>query len=110
MHSNLITLQNYFPKALVGFADALQHLPKPSFLLFIRGKSITSAPPRPRLSQILDLFMAEQTLKKDVPGGFYLRALITPGQLWVLSVRPPPFSGMSWLPSTWHPLEGCPTH
>lgn len=63
------------------------------FNLSIRGKSITSAPPQPCLSKLLDLFVVDQTLKKDVSVCFYLRALVIPRQLWVLSFRPPPFSG-----------------
>lgn len=80
------------PKTSRGFCRYLI-IPSRSLILSIQGKSNTSAPPQPYLSKLLDLFVVDQTLKKDVSACFYLRALIIPRQLWVLSVRPPPFSG-----------------
>lgn len=80
------------PKTSSGFCRYLI-IPSRSLILSIQGKSNTSAPPQPCLSKLLDLFVVDQTLKKDVSACFYLRALIIPRQLWVLSVRPPPFSG-----------------
>lgn len=80
--------------------SALSHHPSSSSTMSLKSQ---------KSSQLLSLFKPEGTLKKDFSGCFYLKAIISHRQLWVLSTRPPPFSGSSWLPPPGTPWKPPPS-